>query len=182
MRGGGTVEGVWLFSVLGHWRGRRTRRTVSSSVRWSWLLAARVSTSASLRAPRRREYVEEVGRRGGRGVQRKEPDGGGAEGLGTLLACPVRVREVLNAEKEVEVVIRFDDGLRRVRPGRRWRSWEMRCWSQSGKRVVGLDDGLRGVEHSWWRRRCRGHWWASRRLQCWLHRLEGGGDLRLGWC
>ena len=169
------MEEVWLFRALGRLGCCRARRTVSSSVRWNWLLAARVSTSASCGRGDEDNRSRRSAGGEGRGVQRKEPDGGGAEGLGTLLACPVRVREVLNAEKEVEVVIRFDDGLRRVRPGRR-------CWSRSGKGVIGLDDGLWGVERRWWRRRCRGRWWASGRLQFWLRRLEGGGDLRLGWC
>ena len=59
-----------------------------------------------LRAPRRRKYIR--GRSaGGRRVQRKEADGSGAEGLGALFACPVRVRERLNARAKVGVVIRL---------------------------------------------------------------------------
>ena len=142
MREGGAVEEVWLFRALGRLGGRRARRTASSSVRWSWLLAARVSTSASCGRRDEENRSRRSAGGGGRGVQRKEPDSGGTEGLGTLFASPVRVREVLNAGKKVGVVIRFNDGLRRVRPGRRWRSWEMRYWSRSGKGVIGLDDGV----------------------------------------
>ena len=116
---------------------------MSSSVRWNWLLAARVSTSASCGRGDEDNRSRRSAGGGGRGVQRKEPDGGGAEGLGTLLASPVSVREVLNAGKKVGVVIRFNDGLQQVRPGRRWRSWEMWCWCRSGKGVIGLDDGIR---------------------------------------
>ena len=83
---------------------------MSSSVRWSWLVAARASTSE--RAPRRWALIQEIVRRGGGKIQGKEADGGGAEGLDATFARPVRVREVLDADKKKGVVIRFDDGLR----------------------------------------------------------------------
>ena len=45
VREGGKVEGVQLVPVLWGLSVFRTRRTVSSSVRWSWLLTVMASTS-----------------------------------------------------------------------------------------------------------------------------------------
>lgn len=67
MRAGGAVECVLLFPVWRRLGGRQSRRTVSSSVWWSWLLAARVSTS------------EGYGRRGDENQPRKSAGGGAWE-------------------------------------------------------------------------------------------------------
>ena len=71
-------------------------------------------------AARRRDEIQKVVRWGGRGIQRKITDGGGAKGPGALFACPVRMGDVLHARAQMGVVIGLDGGFRKWKGGFRW--------------------------------------------------------------